>query len=119
MSDSNFWSVDRVAANNLLADLKLEATADILETVTKHFAQNRQSAIGWAAERSHSYVIRKMESVSSIYFDRKNAEWTDGFRFAQHQIAIIRPQELLELGSDKARTKGQVLRALVRHARSV
>jgi hypothetical protein len=117
MAESNFWSMDRLAATNLLASLKLEASAETLDMVAEHFARHRQSSIGWAAERAHSHMTRRLEAASTTYFAERSEEWADGFRFAEQQIATTMPEELLELGPDRMRTKGQVLRALVRQAR--
>lgn len=117
MSESTSWSMDRLAAHNLLASLKVEATDDILEMAARHFARHRENAIEWAAERTHSSVVRKLEAGSAVYFDRRNGDWSDGYRFAEQQVSTMMPKELLDLGPDRTRTKGQVLRALVRQAR--
>ena len=117
MGDSNFWSMDRLAATNLLASLKVDSSAETLDLVTEHFARHRQSSIGWAAERAHSHITHKLEAASTLYFAERSEEWADGFRYAEQQIATTMPEELLELGPDRTRTKGQVLRALVRQAR--
>lgn len=118
MSESTFWSMDRLAAHNLLASLKVAATESNLEIAARHFARHRESAIEWAAERTHSSMVRRLEAGSTMYFDRHDAEWTDGYRFAEQQVSTMLPKDLLDLGPDRMRTKGQVLRALVRQARA-
>ena len=118
MGDSHFWSVDQVAARQLLADLSVEATDKAMETVMAHFARNRQSSYTWAAERVHSNVLRKLEDGSAIYFQRESEEWTDGFRSAEQQLMAVDPTELLGTDSIKPRTKGQILRAMMREARN-
>lgn len=117
MGDSTFWSVDQLAARNLLASLKMEATDANLELAAQHFARHRQGCIEWAAERVHSNIVRSLEGASTMYFERKSGEWTDGFRSAEHHVATLTPDNLLELAPQRTRTTGQVLRAMVRHAR--
>lgn len=118
MVDSSAWTVDRLAANTLLTKLKLEATADMVDLAAQHFAEHRRNSIGWAAERAHSAIVRKLESPPPSHLDRENEHWMDGFRYAEQQILTTSPEDLLELAPEKARSKGQVLRALVRQARS-
>lgn len=118
MGDSRSWSIDRLAANNLLASLKLEATSETLDVVAEHFSKHRRNSIEWAAKRVHSSVIRTLESALPPHFDRQGENWAEGARFAEHQVATMIPEDLLELPSDTARTKGQVLRAMVRQARN-
>jgi hypothetical protein len=118
MSDSNIWSVDRLAAKNLLANLKLENATEITELVTEHFARHRRYSMGWAAERAHAFFSRKLQATPPSYIARDNEEWMDGFRFAEQQILTTVPEEMLELGPTQTRTKGQILRGLVRQARN-
>jgi len=119
MNDSNMWTVDQLAATNLLAELKLEPTEAVLNAATRHLASHRRDAIGWAAERAHGAMIRKLEAAAMDHVSRQSDEWAAGYHFAEQQILTTMPEELLELGPDKARSKGQVLRAMVRHARRV
>jgi hypothetical protein len=118
MADSISWAVDRLAANTLFARLRLKPTADMLEQAAAQFAEHRKNSIGWAAERAHSSIVQKLESASMERFGRETDDWRNGFCFAEQQVMTTRPEELLELGPDRSLSKGQVLRALVREARS-
>lgn len=118
MSDSTAWSMDRLAAQNLLARLNVETTAGNLELAAEHFARHRDDAIGWAAERAHARMVKALEAAGPMHFSNRSEDWAEGFRFAEHQVATILPEELLDLGPARIRSKGQVLRALVRQARS-
>ncbi|WP_139139457.1 hypothetical protein [Sphingobium phenoxybenzoativorans] len=118
MDDSRVWSVDRLAAKQLLAGLALEYTDDMEDVVAQHFARHRRSCSTWAAERVHSNVLRKLEDGSAIYFQRECDKWTDGFRFAEQQLMSVDPEELLETTPVETWTKGQYLRAMVRQARN-
>lgn len=114
MQDSgNIWSVDRLAASSLLAALKVEATTETLDKAAEHFAKHRQCAHEWGVERAQASAIRKLEEASADYFDRKSADWADGFRAADAQIIATTPHELLGTPVGKAKSTGQVLRRLV------
>jgi hypothetical protein len=118
MDDSRVWSVDRLAAKQLLAGLAMEYTEDMEDVVAQHFARHRKSCSTWAAERVHSNVLRKLEDGSAIYFQRECDKWTDGFRFAEQQLMAVDPEELLGTETVKPRSRGQILRAMMREARS-
>lgn len=118
MTDSsNIWSVDRLAANNLLAALKVDESPETLEKVAGHFARHRQSAQEWAAEKAQSIAINKLETVSRNSFGRRSEEWADGFRAAEAQIFAIRREDLLEIPAARSRSTGQILRSLVSEAK--
>ena len=117
MDESNAWSVDRIAASNLLTNLQLEASAANLERVERHFAQHRQSAMEWAAKRAQSSIIEQVEAAARRYFPHHSGDWAAGFCCAEQQIATIGAREMLQVETGKAASKGQILRRLVRHAR--
>jgi hypothetical protein len=118
MSDSDFWSVDQLAARQLLADLSVEVTDDAIGIVATHFARNRRSSYTWAAERVHANLLRKLEADSARYFQRKSEEWTEGFCSAEQQLMTTNPAELLGTEVVRPRSKGQILRAMMREARN-
>ena len=111
------WSIDRLAANTLLAALNVSDPAEVVEQVAEMFARHRECAHAWAAERVQASAIRKLESASQELFDRHSAEWTDGFRAAEAQIVAASPRDLLETNVGKAQSTGQILRKLVSSAR--
>lgn len=117
MDDGSSWSVDRVAASNLLAELKLEADEDQIARVAQHFARHRQDAIGWAGERAKERMIQRLENASTRSFIRENEAWTSGFRAAEHEVLTMDAEDLLNLGPDQLRSKGQILRTMVRQAK--
>jgi histidinol dehydrogenase len=119
MNEAGVWTVDQVAAAGLLAALGLEAKTDTLEKVVVHLARHRLDACEWAAERVHDAVVRRMEAASTEIFTHHDAQWTEGFRAAEHLVLTARPAELLDLEPLRARSKGQVLRAMVREAKRV
>lgn len=118
MNDSNSWAIDRLAATTLFARLKVDVTADMVERAAEHLAEHRRNSISWAAERAHSSMVQRLESASMTHGATRSDEWRDGFCYAEQQVMTMMPEDLLELGPDRTRTKGQVLRTLVRQARS-
>jgi hypothetical protein len=117
MDIPSHWTVDQLAASNLLAALNVEATTERLELATRHIARHRQDQIGWAAERMHMRLIDMLEKISTQSFARESEEFTHGFRYAEQHIMTLNPQELLEIAPERPRTQGQILRAMVRQAR--
>ncbi len=117
MDNATHWSVDRLAASNLLTQLKLDASDELIDLVTRHFAEHRRSLVSWAAERTQSAIFEAMESASiSLLADRDEA-WARGFHHAEEMIFALDPGALLELDSGPPRSKGQFLRSMVRQAR--
>jgi hypothetical protein len=117
MDESNVWSMDRLAAANLLADLRLEPNDANLERVERHFAQHRLTAMEWAAKRAQSSIIARVEAASARYFPHHGEEWAAGFCCAEQQIATVGSVEMLQIDTGKAASKGQILRRMVRQAR--
>lgn len=118
MGNGKSWSADQLAARNLFTSLNIKASVQDIENAAEHFARHRQSFLIWAAQRAHSYIVKKLEAASLTYFPHRASDWTDGFRFAEQQIASMMPQELLDLGPIQTTSKGQLLRQLLREARS-
>lgn len=117
MADSDtIWSVDRLAANGLLAALDLEVTAESLAMVAAHFSMHRIAAHEWAAERAQEVTVRKLETVSQSSFERRSDDWANGFRAAEAQVLSITCEELLGRPG-RSRSAGQILRSLVSQAK--
>jgi hypothetical protein len=96
MVDSRNWSVDRLAAQNLLASLRIDSTGTLLEVAAGHLARHREASQLWAVERAHSGIIRKLETASSTSFDRRSEQWTEGYRSAEALVVTMLPKDLLE-----------------------
>lgn len=116
-NDSKPWSVDRLAADNLAVNLGVKFGDGDLSLIAEHFARHRLEAYEWAAERVRSSLIAKLESASHELFQQRRAEWIDGFIFAEQLLLAIEPNELTGIPAGQARTKGQVLRTMVRRAK--
>jgi hypothetical protein len=117
MDHQTIWSVDELAANRMLADLGIELTDERRRAVARHFARHRQDVARWAAERAHASMVARLESVTTDRFARARDEWASGFRAAEHELLTMAPADLIDLAGGQPRSKGQILRALVRNAR--
>lgn len=118
MNDSTVWSVDRIAARNLLVNLQLELSEGDAELIAQHFAHHRRSACTWAAERVHGNIVDRLATASRDLFERKCEAWVDGFGNAERMVLAMPRDELVGIDTGKGRTKGQLLRTLVRQARA-
>jgi len=117
MASAGYWSADRLAATNLLAQLKLEAPDDVIDTVARHFSDHRRSMMQWAGARTQSAIVEAMEAASTDYFAQRSEEWVRGFCQAEELIFTLNPRELAELEPAPPRSQGQILRSMVREAR--
>lgn len=117
MDNATHWSVDRLAASNLLAQLKLEATDDLVDLVTRHFAEHRRNLVSWAAERTQSVIIERMEAAATSLFTHHDEDWIRGFSQAEEVVFTIDPKAMLDLAPSPPRSQGQILRSMVRSAR--
>lgn len=117
MDHATHWSVDRLAASNLLAQLKLDASDDLIDLVTRHFADHRRNLVSWAAERTQSAIFEAMETASPSFFAQHEEAWAGGFRQAEEIVRTLEPETLLKLDPGPPRSKGQFLRSMVRQAR--
>jgi len=117
MAESQIWSVDRIAAANLMNDLGVDATADRIEQVARHFARQRRAACQWAAERVHGTILEGLERESLGLLLDHDDQWADGFHRAEQMVMTMIPEELLGAEPRPERTKGQFLRTMVRNAR--
>ncbi len=117
MAIAGYWSADRLAAANLLAQLKPDAPDDMIDAVARHFADHRRSMVQWAGERTQSAIVEAMEAASTGYFAQRSEEWVRGFCQAEEIIFTLNPKELAELEPAPPRSQGQILRSMVREAR--
>lgn len=117
MSESRCWEVDRLAAKRLLDRLKIETTPAIVEEIGVVIAEHRKNSEMWIAGRIQSKLIRELETRSMQDFGRMDDDWRNGFMAAEAVVATLSIDELLDQPSGEARSKGQVLRSMVRDAR--
>lgn len=118
MSDSRIWSVDRIAANNLFADLGIKADDRQLASAAEHFARHRGDAQDWAAERVHVNIMENLAAATGDLSQDRDDAWMDGYLYAEQSVITLSQEELLGMMPEHRPTKGQVLRSMLRHARA-
>ncbi len=117
MGEAAAREVDRIAARNLLSTLGIEPTHDALEHATRTLAEHRVTGADWAANRVHRDALEMLEEDSMLQFAGHAPEWSEGFIAAQQSLLRLEPIEKLGLYEEKPRSKGQILRTMVRLAK--
>ncbi len=117
MAESQIWSVDRIAAADLLKSIGVEDNAERTEQVARHFARHRRTTCQWAAERVHGNILEGLERASLDLLLDHDDRWADGFHRAEQMVMTMIPEELLGIQQRPERTRGQYLRTMVRSAR--
>ena len=117
MSESDIWSVDRIAANNLGVSLGMIFNKEQTERIADHFALHRLRAAQWAAERTHSNNVQVLESESMRLSQQHDEQWTQGYMRAEQVVMTMPAGELLGIDRREPKSKGQILRAMVRQAK--
>jgi len=117
MAENGVWEVDRLAAAELLASIKAACAEDWPSIVMQALSRHRSESQRWAAKRVQESAIQSLEEEASREFERRDAIWTDGYRFAEQVLNACSPDELLGTATRPPPSKGQVLRNLVRLAR--
>lgn len=117
MSESDIWSIDRIAANNLGLSLGLTFKPEQIECIADHFALHRLRAAQWAAERTHSNIVHELEQESMRLAQQHDEQWTQGYMRAEQVVMTMPAGELLGIDRREPKSKGQILRAMVRQAK--
>lgn len=118
MNHPGTWSVDRLAAANLFTILNIDATDHQIEIAATHFAEHREDAYHWSAERIRARVIDQLETSGSELFMRKPEAWGEGFRAAQEELMTLLPSELIDLPKSPPPSRGRILRSMLRQRRA-
>ncbi|WP_341713640.1 hypothetical protein [Erythrobacter sp.] len=117
MGESQCWEVDRLAARTLLDRLKIEATPATVEQLEIGLAEHRRNSEVWVAGRVQSRCVKELEDRSMQDFTRMDDNWRNGFMAAEEIVATLSIDALLDQPRGEARSKGEVLRSMVRDAR--
>lgn len=118
MTNLDVWEVDRLAAAELIAALGGASNGDLPRIAAEAFARHRIQSHQWAAKRVHQSAVEALEAGASREFDRRDAVWTDGYRYAEHCLGACSPATLLGTAVGPVVSKGQALRRMVRTAKS-
>jgi hypothetical protein len=114
MGDMPDWEIDRIAATKLIALIKEAPEEHWGRLTAEAFSQARIQNYDWAAKRVHETALKLLETCATDEFRRRDASWTDGYRYAEEYLSSQAPSELLGVDVRSPMTKGQVLRSLLR-----
>lgn len=117
MSESNIWSIDRIAANNVALDLELKLEAGQLERMAAHFAEHRLSACQLTIEKTQSRIVEQLEAATLDYGRYHEPQWMDGFMKAEEVVLTLLPRDIADIDPGPPVSKGRLLRQMVRRAR--
>tara|TARA_B110001454_G_scaffold217210_1_gene242020 strand:- start:450 stop:809 length:360 start_codon:yes stop_codon:yes gene_type:complete len=117
MNESDIWSVDRIAANNLAIDLGPPVTAEQLEKIAGHFAMHRRGSAKWVADRVHANIVKVMEAEAIPLAQHHDEKWSEGYMRAEQIVMTLATEQLLDIEPHKPKSRGQILRAMVRQAK--
>ncbi len=118
MGEIAIWDVDRLAAETMLKSIGVEATPDALASAARHFARHRREMIDWGARRARRQITQMLDMTPPPDHGRLLDGWTQGFHEAEIRVATMGDDELLDLGPEITRSRGQILRQMVRQARA-
>ncbi|MBO9575983.1 MAG: hypothetical protein J7494_09625 [Sphingobium sp.] len=117
MTNKRYWSVDELAARKLLAELKLGESDGLVDQIAQHFAEHRVNIAAWAADRIQAELVQMLEGASASSFAHHGEDWARGFNAAEELVVTTSAANLLDIAPARARSKGQILRTLVRQTR--
>lgn len=118
MDDTGVWDVDRLAAAELLVSLNASDHAEWAHLVARAFCKTRQQNVRWAARRVHDAAIQILEEAAIEEFVHRDAMWNEGFRFAENELSVQNPADLLGIDLAPSKSRGQVLRSMIRDTKS-
>lgn len=118
MDEAACLEIDRIAAHKLLIGLGLTAAPDLVARAAIHMAEHRLGATRWVVERTHANILTMLEARSTDYLAYKSEDWAEGYQFAEMQVATMTPDILADLAPERPRSKGQILRQMLRQART-
>lgn len=114
MVDMPVWEIDRIAATKLIALIKDAPEEHWGRLTAEAFSKVRVQNYDWAAKRVHESTVKLLETCAIEEFQRRDASWTDGYRYAEDYLSSKVPSELLGVDVRSPNTKGQVLRSFLR-----
>jgi hypothetical protein len=122
VKSSKGWTVDQLAAQLLCTELKLDASDEMRDRIAQHFSEHRKNMLQWAAQRIRHNMARALEKAFSGNARNHEDGWHDdgwmrGYRRAEELLLTMSNQELLALEPEQSRSKGQILRTMMRQAR--
>ena len=117
MTEKSVWMVDQLAAAKVVRELDLGITAEQTERLAALLAEHRVDTLDLGVTRIQSVISQAVRDVL-LRNQHRDAAWCDGCRSAESAIFAATFSVVNEMRPRQNRTTGQVLRSLVRQARS-
>lgn len=117
MVSTTAWETDRIAARKVLAVLGLPPESELIDAAVQVMTQHREQSMEYAAERIQAHIVRQLETEGPQRFIRESEDWARGFNYAEELLITATPADLLEIAPAPPRSKGQLLRTMIRAAR--
>lgn len=116
MTEPSTWMVDQLAAAKADAELNLGISQIQLQLLAEIFAEHRSSTLELGMARVETRISSSIEDVLKRNY-YKSGEWSDGCRSAEATIFTAISCVIQEMKPKKYRSKGQILRSLMRQGR--
>ena len=117
MAESSVWLVDKIAAEAIIRDLGLQLGEPQIACVAERLAEHRINTFDLGASRIQSKIATTVQDVVSAHSYR-STDWSEGCRSAEAAILTMASRLLAETKPVKQRSKGEILRTMVKKARS-
>ncbi len=119
MNDSQNLEVDRLAARRILLGLGIDPTPEQIEQVASVVAEHSRNYAAWAIDRAQQTILGRLEQRFGENIERRGEDWAMGYQFAESEVARMSHAEMIDItGERRAPSKGQILRSMLRKARS-
>lgn len=117
MAESHVGHIDQIAAALLVRDIGLVLDGEQMGELERHLAKHRTSTLDLAVSRIQARIsdaILRLVGEAQAY---RSGDWSNGCRSAEAAVLAITSDVLYEIRPREARSKGQILRAMLRQAR--
>jgi hypothetical protein len=116
MTEPSTWMVDQLAAAKADKELNLGMSQIQLQHLAEIFAEHRSSTLDLGIARVETRISESIEGVLKRNY-HKSGEWSDGCRSAEATVLTTISCVIQEMKPVKHRSKGQILRSLMRQGR--
>ena len=117
MDRSDYWEIDRLAASQLVSALKCKPSE--IDGITLAFTKYRKTISEWIVKKTHDDIAGLLEKESMNYFSHHDAQWIEGYLFAQRVVSEFEMAQDELTGSPAKTTKGDFLRDSIRSVRRI
>jgi hypothetical protein len=117
MADLHIGYVDKVAAVGLAREFGLSLDDDRMADLARHLADHRASSVDLALVKIRGRISDVVLRILSDARSFRSSDWSDGCRSAEASVMAVIGDVMREVQPRVPRTKGQILRDMLRHSR--